>query len=331
MKKLIKNDHNDYKIVISELGFDPFRILNSVFVLMGVIPLLVLFYLIIGGNFLHKLFLGTNGFVVTIAILISLLGFLYAYILVKNLLMKLLKYAQERKIADNEKNEVMLAVTHDLKNPLTTIQVSMDNLKDGVGGVLNSSHAGIIKICLSNVERLFKFIEEILNYSKNDFNRAFIKREFIDFSNIINKEVNNFMQQAKKANLNLRYQPPATSTNLWGDKNKLSSVVINLISNAIKYTPVGGAIGVLLASDQNTITFSVLNTGPGITSEEMERLFKKFERLDKHSGIEGTGLGLSIVKDIVDLHNGHITVKSEPGKNTEFKVVFPSDLRGKIR
>jgi len=63
----------------------------------------------------------------------------------------------------------------------------------------------------------------------------------------------------------------------------------------------------------------------------MERLFKKFGRLDKHAGIEGIGLGLSIVKDIVDLHNGHVTVKSEPGKSTEFKVVLPIDLRGEIR
>lgn len=84
-------------------------------------------------------------------------------------------------------------------------------------------------------------------------------------------------------------------------------------------------VDVLLSSDQNTITPSVINTGPGITSGEMERLFKKFGRLDKHSEIEGTGLGLSIIKDIIDLHNGHITVKSELGKNTEFKVVLPSE------
>lgn len=84
-------------------------------------------------------------------------------------------------------------------------------------------------------------------------------------------------------------------------------------------------VDVLLSSDQNTIALSVINTGPGITSGEMERLFKKFGRLDKHSEIEGTGLGLSIVKDIIDLHNGHITVKSELGENTEFKVVLPSE------
>ncbi len=325
-----KFNSNDYKVVISELGFDPFRILNSVFVLIGVIPLLVLFYLIIRGNLLHKFFLGDNGFVVAMAIVISLLGFLYAYILIKNLLMKLLKYAQERKLADKEKTEIMLAVTHDLKNPLTTIQIFMNNLNAGVGGQLSNSHSGIVKICLLNVERLFKFIEEILNSSKNDFLSLFVKREFIDFDHIIKNEVDNFMQQAKKANLDLRYRVSSGNTNLWGDKDKLSRVVMNLISNAIKYTPAGGLVDVSLSLDQNTAIFCVINTGPGITTDEMERLFKKFARLDKHAEIEGTGLGLSIAKDIVDLHNGHISVKSELGKNTEFKVVLPSDLRGKI-
>jgi len=326
-----KQNNNDYKVVITELGSDPFRILNSVFVLMGIIPLLVLFYLIIKGNFLHKIFLGANGFIVTLAIIISLLGFLYAYILVKNLLVKLLEYAQERKRADQEKTEVMLAVTHDLKNPLTTIKISMDNLKDGVGGELSSSHAGIVQLCLSNVDRLFNFIKEILDSSKDNFSRVFSKRELIDFNSVIKNEVDNFMLQVKKSQLDLQYKVTTSNAKLWGDKQKLSSVVMNLISNAIKYSPAGGLIDVALSSDQNSIMLSVVNTGPGITPEEMDKLFKKFGRLEKHSKIEGTGLGLAIVKEVVDLHNGHITVKSDPGKSTEFKIVLPSDLRSKIR
>lgn len=327
MEKLNKND---YKVIISELGFDPFRLLNSIFLLIGVIPLLVLFYLIMREHLNQKLFLGNNGFVAMIAVVISLMGFLYAYMLIKNLLAKVLKSAQERKLADKERIDVMLAVTHDLKNPLTAIKVSMDNLVDGIGGELSSSHMGFVKTCLSNINRVFNFVEEILNFSKTGFIRMFMKREFVDFSSIINNEVNNFMLLAKKSNLDLRCKIDTSKASLWGDKDKLLRVVMNLLSNAIKYTPNGGTINVVLSSDQNTVMFSVINTGPGITPEEMKKLFKKFERLDKHSEIEGTGLGLSIVKDFVDLHEGHITVESEVGKNTEFKVVLPIDLRGKF-
>ncbi len=326
-----KEDANGCKIVISELGSNPFKVLDSIFVLMTVIPLLTLFYLINKENLLQHLFLGNNGSVATIALLISLIGFLYAYVLIKNLVAKLLKYAQERKFADHEKTEVMQSVSHDLKNPLTVIKMAMENLRAGVGGVLNSAHAGMVKMCLSNIERLFKFIEEIANSSKDDFVRMFIKRELIDLSDMVKREVDDFMLLAKKSDLNLRHHASESSISLWGDKDKLSRVAMNLISNAIKYTPQGGVIDVGLSSDQNTVTFFVVNTGPGISPNERDQLFKKYGRLNRHSEIEGAGLGLSIVKDIVDLHNGHIAVAGELGKNTEFKVTFPRDLRKKTR
>ena len=102
---------------------------------------------------------------------------------------------------------------------------------------------------------------------------------------------------------------------------------MNLISNAVKYTPEGGSVDVVLSSSDSTVQFSVLNSGPGLGQDEIDMIFKKYERLDKHSHIDGKGLGLSIVKDIIDLHNGHITVHSEPDKMTEFRVVLPKDLR----
>ena len=327
MKKL---NSKDLKVVILELGFDPIQTLDSIFVLIGVIPILTLFYLIIRDGLIYRLFLGNNGFVIVIAILISLLGFLYAYILIKNLLVQLLKYALERKIAEKEKNEIMFTVIHDLKTPLSAVKLAINNFKDGIGGPLSVPYAEMIEICFVNIRKAFKFIEGMTNYFKNDFRAMFRKIELIDLSNIIKDEMNNFMQLVGKSGLDLRYKVD-NNVRLWGDKDKISRVVMNLISNAIKYTPNGGIIDIVLSSDKNTVTFSVINTGPGLTSEEMEELFKKFERLDKHSRIEGTGLGLSIVKDIIDLHNGQITVNSELGKNTEFKVVLPiGGLQSKV-
>ena len=130
-----------------------------------------------------------------------------------------------------------------------------------------------------------------------------------------------------KSKLDLRYWPSSGRLTLWGDRDKLMRVTANLIGNAIKFTPQGGIIDVELSSDENVITLSVTNTGPGLRPDEVARLFKKYERLEEHLEIEGSGLGLSIVKDIIDLHNGHITVRSELGKDTEFKVVLPKDLR----
>ncbi|MCX5700504.1 MAG: HAMP domain-containing sensor histidine kinase [Candidatus Omnitrophica bacterium] len=234
-------------------------------------------------------------------------------------------------MADKEKTEVLLAVTHDFNNPLSTINIAMRNLIDGIGGELSDIHTVIVKSCLATVDKLHKLIEDILNFSKEGFNRINLKREFFDLNLVIKDEIESVMQMAQERKLELRYNAPASEIRMWGDKNKLSRVVMNLVSNALKYTPKGGGIDVRLSADENAVELTVINSGPGITPEEIGRLFKKYERLDKHSNIEGTGLGLSIVKDIVDAHNGRITVESELDKKTEFKVILPKDLRGKLR
>lgn len=321
-----KAKNEDYKIIISELGSDPFRILNSFFVLVGIIPLLVILYLAMKERLILELFLGSNGFVFAVTIFIALMGYVYAYILIRNLLGKLLKYAQERRIADREKTEVMLAVTHDLKNPLMTIKISLDNLAEGMGGNLSGPGANIVQICLVNVGKLIKFIEELLNSSRDEFKRMSIEASLIDLAGIIASEMENFKQAAEKSGQQLRFKINSQDTTIWADKDKLIRVVNNLISNALKYTPARGTIDLLLSADKDTLTFRVVNSGPGIKPEELEKLFKKFTRLDKHSQISGTGLGLTIVKDIVDLHHGHITVESQIAKSTEFKVVLPRNL-----
>jgi signal transduction histidine kinase len=324
----LKQD-NGYKVITAELGVDPFRVLNSFFVLVGVIPLLVFFYLIVKEKLTLQLFLGNNGFILGIAIFIAILGYSSAYIFIRRMMENLMNYARERKMADNEKSEVMLALSHDIKNPLMTIKLSMDNLNEGIGGQLSSSQSGIVEICLANVAKIIKFIEELLSSSRDEFKRMTLESESVDLSALLKSEIANFNDLARNSGKDLQIKIAAGSMCLWADKVKLARVINNLISNAIKYTPAGGTIEAELFQDKNVVTFLVRNSGPGIKPEELEFLFKKFRRLEKHSQIAGTGLGLTIVKDIVDLHSGHITVKSDPGKSTEFKVVLPRNLESK--
>lgn len=331
MKKKEKKDVNDYKVVISELGISPFRTIKVAFALMAVIPLLVLFYVIIGKHFFYKIFLGNDGLAIAIGIIVSLTGLFYAYDLVKSLTENLLKYAAERKLSDSEKTELLMAVTHDLKTPIAAVKLGMQNLLDGIGGTLNKLQGDIAKSCLHAVESITKFIDEIVTSSKSGLARLSMKRELIDLSNIIKKEVDCVTQMARQNDLRMEFKKLTDDTNVWADESKISRVVTNLLSNAIKYTPKGGRVETVLSSDENTVKFSVINTGPGIPPEKIDKIFKKYERLAMHSNIDGMGLGLSIVKDIVDMHRGHITVKSEPDKETEFSVILPRDLRAKMR
>jgi signal transduction histidine kinase len=318
---------NDYKVVMSDLGTSPFRTIKAAFALMAVIPLLVIFYVIIGRHFLYDLFLGNDGLAILIGILVSLAGLLYAYDLINKLMKRLLKYAIDRKIADNEKTELIMTVTHDLKSPVSVIKLSMQNLLDGLGGSLNKIQGDIVKVCLNAVENMLKFIEDMTNFSKSGLARMFMRRQLIDLSNVILKEVDAIKRLAEQNELNLDFKRLNDDTRLWADENKITRVVTNLLSNAVKYTPRGGKVRAVLSSDDSTVRFSIINTGPGISGQDLNRIFKKYERLAEHSDVEGMGLGLSIVKDIVDMHHGRITVKSEPGSETEFNVILPRDLR----
>ena len=318
---------NAYKVVMTELGVSPFQKIKDAFALMSTIPLLVVLYIIIGKNFFHMLLLGNNAVIFTIAIIISFIGLLYAYGLIKKLVDKLMKYAAERKDSDDEKTEIMLAVSHDLRTPLTTMKLSLQNLADGMGGTLNTAGTEMVKDCLSAANKLKNLIEDILDFPDTGLVRLNIKRELIDLGGVLKTEVEDAAHLARKNRLNLQYRPISAGTDVWCDQKKMSRAVMNLISNAVKYTPEGGSVDVILSSNESTVQFSVINTGPGLGPDEINRIFKKYERLDKHFNIDGKGLGLSIVKDIIDLHNGHISVHSELNRITEFRVVLPRDLR----
>ena len=124
---------------------------------------------------------------------------------------------------------------------------------------------------------------------------------------------------------------------IWADRDKISQVIINLLNNAVKYTPGGGSISVRLEGVGEEVRFEVTDTGPGVPEKHKDKLFNKFERITSEK-IEGTGLGLAIAKDIVELHKGRIWVESPAweslpaGKHgSKFIFFLPKDLRGKNR
>jgi len=328
-KERVNDSKNHYKVIISEIGISPLRMIRVAFALMGIIPLLILFYIIIGKKFLYTLFLGSNGLIVLIAIFISFAGFLYAYNVVSNMVRRLLAYSSERKQSDDEKTELLLAISHDLKTPLTIIKTGIHNLLDGVGGVLGKAHSGVAEICLNAVDRIGGFIDELLDVSKTGFIRMGFRRNLVNFERVVKNETEAISELAKKNNQKLKYKIESRNSDVWADEKKISRAVMNLLSNAVKYTPKGGRIEALVTEDENALKFAVKNSGPGIPPDKLDKIFNKYERLKEHSGIEGTGLGLSIVKEIVDLHNGHITAKSELNKETEFSMVLPKDLRSR--
>ena len=327
MKKKQEKNKETYKIIISELGTSPFSVMKIAFALMGIIPFLTFFYIVLGKCLYYDVLMGSNGFTLAYAVFISMIGFVYAYIMVRNMLKKLLTYSYEKKLAEDEKAELVASVSHDLKTPLTVVKTGILNILDGIAGPINKLQSNIVKQCLKALDKLNSFISELLNISKQEFIRTNINRKAIDFAKMVKNEINHISPLAKKNNLNLNCSISKKNINVWADENKLSRAVMNILSNAVKYTPPKGRIDVSLSGDSDTVKLAVINTGTGILPEDLNKVFNKYERLDKGFEIEGTGLGLSIAKDIVELHKGRLAVNSKPGKETKFSIILPRDLR----
>ncbi|MCF7871188.1 MAG: HAMP domain-containing histidine kinase [Candidatus Omnitrophica bacterium] len=326
-----KKSKNDYKIIVSELKDNPLRKIKICFALMAIIPFLVLFYLLIGKNFLYRLFLGANGLIIGIAIFISLLGFLIAYQLIVNMVKKLLFYFLEKRRADEEKLEIISGFSHDLKTPLAVIRTGLQNMVDGVAGVLDKTQQRMASICIKALDRATSFINQIFELAKLKITISNLNRELVDFKYLVKNELSEIAALADKNSQKLSCRILSADSKIWGDKEKLSRVIMNLLSNAVKYADEKGRIDVALSSDSDVVKLAVINTGPGIPQDKLDKVFAKYQRVSPRAKVEGAGLGLSLVKDIIELHKGYITVKSIPNKETEFKIILPRDLRVSTR
>lgn len=152
-----------------------------------------------------------------------------------------------------------------------------------------------------------------------------MKRGIVNMTELTRETIHQLTPAAEKNNQTLTGDVQEELF-LYGDKSKLSQILYNLMDNAIKYTPEKGFIHVSLKQEEESIVWHVRDNGIGIPPEDQEHIFERFYRVDKARGREtgGTGLGLSIVKQMVKMHNGTISVRSDPGKGSEFVVSFPS-------
>ena len=135
---------------------------------------------------------------------------------------------------------------------------------------------------------------------------------------------------AKRRSIRIKTDFSITYSKVWADYDRITQVINNLLSNALKFTPEGGNIDIAVKQRDNNVLISVQDSGIGIKKKDLVKLFNKFERLDApKKGTKGTGLGLAICKEIIDMHNGKIWAIGKPGKGSRFNILLPKDLRGK--
>jgi len=242
------------------------------------------------------------------------------------LLGRSIRYAMERQRVEHMKDEFVNTVSHELRTPLSTIQEFTGILFDQISGPLTEQQRDYLAIIRSNIERLTRMIDNLLDMAKIDAGHAVLRKSVTEVAPLIQQTVQSLRPIAKHKGIELEVRVPDELPSLYADADKVTQVLINLLSNAIKFTPGPGRVTVSVSEGESDLAFSVADTGVGIAEADVPKLFEKFSRVHQASGDEatrGTGLGLAISKRLVELHGGTIGVTSRPGQGSAFTFALP--------
>lgn len=224
---------------------------------------------------------------------------------------------------DRVRSEFLTMVSHDLHTPLTAIKGSLDVLlHEGVGVELRRELLGIAQ---KNADRLFRLVSDILDLARIEEGRFSMQREPFDVVVTLRGTIDRLMRLAQEKGITLTLQAPDGLSFVYADGLRMEQVFTNLLGNALKFTPSGGRVSVMVKELTTELLVEVRDSGVGIPTEQLDRVFDRFYRVPLPSGteVEGTGLGLSICKAVVEEHGGRIWVESVVGKGTAFFLTIP--------
>ena len=215
-------------------------------------------------------------------------------------------------------------VSHELRTPLTTIKGYAETLLEGAWK--EEVAFQFLQVIQRHTDRLTKIVEDLLTLSKIESNGIELKREQISVLEWVEDTMDFVKERAEKKKISISRNDLPPSLAVEGDRDFLEQVLMNLLDNAIKYTPEGGRVEIsAIEKNSREILFSIRDDGIGIPGEDLSRIFERFYRVDKGRSQEmgGTGLGLSIVKHIVQAHHGTVWAESQLGKGSTFNFTLP--------
>jgi len=224
------------------------------------------------------------------------------------------------KNARRARADFVATIAHDLRSPLTAI-LGYVSLIDRLGP-LTDQQTGLIRQITGSVNTMSALLTDLLELSKIEAQEE-VPRETVLVGNLLHRVVDEYRFAAEAKQLTLKADLPPSVLPLDGQALRLRRMIGNLLENAIKYTPAGGAITVSAKAQEGFIEIVVADTGIGIPLADQDNIFAKFFRAGNARDLPGTGLGLSIVKSIVDQHQGRIWVDSKPGQGTKFLILLP--------
>jgi len=234
------------------------------------------------------------------------------------------KDVTHQKLAEAMRMQLLSTATHELRSPLTSIRSYAELLSEQTT-VDVEEQKNFCNIINSEATRLSRFVDQLLNVSQMEAGGLTLDRHETDLGRLVEEVTGNVQPQVAQKKLRCRVQLPPKTPKVRVDKDKLAAALVNLLGNAVKYTPEGGDIGLVLEVSEEQFVFHVDDTGIGIAADELARVGERFFRSsdERVRNLKGSGLGLAFAQEVARLHGGRLSVSSEINKGSRFTLVIP--------
>ena len=236
----------------------------------------------------------------------------------------------EQRKTEELRREFVANVSHELRTPLTNIRSYAETLADNAGDLPPETEKNFLGVILNESDRMTHIVQDLLTLSRFDSGRSEFKLARFSFEGAIRDMYHAVLMEAQRHGHTVALELEPNLPGIVGDRERILQVMMNVVSNAIKYTPDGGAIGISAGRAGEKVWMEVSDNGIGIPPEDRSRIFERFYRVDKARSREsgGTGLGLSIAKEIVDRHQGSIALVDRPGPGLTLRIELPVEGPG---
>lgn len=228
------------------------------------------------------------------------------------------------KTVDQMKSEFISIASHELRTPMTSIKGSVDLILAGCAGSVSPEALELLEVAHSACDRMIRLINDILDLSKIEAGQMQLKLSLVDLTDIVENALRSLKTLAGQDNITLRIESAPRVPPVRADRDRLEQVITNLVSNAIKFSPASGEVGVQVYWEQGWVTCAVSDQGRGIEEKDLDRIFGKFQQVGKPVRGGGTGLGLAITHALVSEHKGKIWVESRVGEGSRFVFRLPA-------
>ena len=222
---------------------------------------------------------------------------------------------------DQLKEQFYTTVSHELRSPLNAMRESARLIEERAAGPLTAKQERLISIMHRSTERLLRLVNEVLDLSRASAGLLPLERGWFDAAAVIARTLDELRPQAEQRGIALRFENGTGASRVFGDQDRIVQMVVNLVANALRFTPSGGSVTVRVHATETDVRVLVEDTGAGIRAELLPHVFERFRQA--HSGLGGTGLGLAIVRAMAEAHGGRVTVESEEGRGSRFTITLP--------